>query len=110
VSAVRGTVMALTISESAFLDAVVTLAHYRHWLVYHPLAALRVDESHTTPVQGDAGFPDLVLARDGLVLFRELKRQHEQLMPNQVMWQRGLGGLWELWRPSDWPRIQEVLR
>ena len=49
-------------SESALLDAVLALAKLRGWRAHHCRAALTA-KGWRTPVQGDAGFVDLVLAR-----------------------------------------------
>ena len=59
-------------------------------------------------MQGDPGFPDLVLARDGEVLFVELKSSKGKPTTEQVIWLNELGGGC-VWRPDDWPRIQAVL-
>jgi hypothetical protein len=99
---VLGTRMALSVSEAQLQIAVIDLARYRQWTFLHLLAAKQEGEEFRVHAQGDPGFPDLVLARDGVVLFRELKRQHEQLAPAQRKWERGLGGAFAVWRPSDW--------
>jgi hypothetical protein len=59
-------------------------------------------------MSGDPGFPDLVLARGGVVLHVELKSEKGKVRPEQSEWLAELGG--EIWRPSDWPGIQERLR
>jgi hypothetical protein len=67
-------------------------------------------------MQGDPGFPDLVLARRGRVIFAELKSEKGHLTKEQASW---LGHLSSVrgtiapevyeWRPSDLPEIQSVL-
>ena len=60
---------------------------------------------HTWNSQNSAsGFPDLVLAGKGGVLFRELKREDSMPTPAQVKWLRALkaaGADSGVWRPSD---------
>lgn len=62
---------------------------------------------------GDPGFPDLVLTRRGVLLFAELKMPGGRLTYQQVRWhqmlQHATGQLVHIWRPRDWPAIQEVL-
>jgi hypothetical protein len=65
-------------------------------------------------VEGDAGFPDLVLARDGRVIFAELKTERGKPSPAQDRWMLEIRGRYDtslcyLWRPSDRPEIQRVL-
>ena len=73
-------------------------------------------------MQGDPGFPDLVLARTGRVIFAELKAEAGKTTPAQEEWIAELGGrtatmrtlpasheVYE-WRPSDLDAIAEVLR
>jgi len=61
-----------------------------------------------TPMQGHKGFPDLVLARKGEVVFAELKSAKGKVTAEQRSWLNALGGGY-LWRPADWSEIQEVL-
>ena len=68
-----------------------------------------------TAVQYDgAGFPDLVLARRGTVLFRELKREvRSDLDEGQSRWFEAIDPDQNdiaVWRPSDWPKVQQWLR
>ena len=46
-------------TEDELLTAIVRAAHLHGWLVYH------IRNSKAGVVQGDPGFPDLVLARNG---------------------------------------------
>jgi hypothetical protein len=63
-----------------------------------------------TPMSGDPGFPDLVLARDGVVIVAELKSRRGQPTDDQKMWLEALGAHARLWRPQDWPAIEQELR
>ena len=84
------------------------------WLVFHDTDSRR----------SEPGFPDLLLARRGVVLLVELKtekgkvsieqrianrgKRSERLLPSQQDWIEASSAL--VWRPSDWPIIEEVLR
>lgn len=89
-------------SEGGFRDAVKTLAEFRGWRVYY------VPDSR----RSEAGWPDLVLARGGVVLFRELKTKKGRVRKDQVWWMRMLwasGADTGVWRPDDWPEIRRTL-
>lgn len=99
--------------EYVFQQAVVELARVLGWLVFHTPKVRRVDGRYQTVVDFDgAGFPDLVLARDGRTLFVELKTNHGRLTHKQETWRRELvpSGNYRLWRPRDWQRIEEELK
>lgn len=52
-----------------------------------------------------AGFPDLVIAGPGGVLYREVKGRDGVLRPEQGAWGFTLqigGGDWKVWRPVHW--------
>lgn len=60
-----------------------------------------------------AGWPDLVLVRRPDVLFVELKRDDGKLDDDQAAWLAELAACGQrvfVWRPSDWPEVEEVLR
>lgn len=67
-------------TEDELQQAIVEAATYLGWLVYH------VRRSDRAIVQGASGFPDLVLARDGVVWFLELKRRAGVVSPLQERW------------------------
>jgi hypothetical protein len=102
---------ALEISEDAFQSRVVDYARLRGWLVVHyrPAPAGRSGR-YATPLQGNKGCPDLILARTGRVLLVELKSQRGRLSVDQAAWLGALGRNGRLWRPRDWPAIQNELR
>ena len=107
------------ITESQFQQQVIQLAKLRGWLVHHTRPArIKVQgvETYRTPIAGHAGFPDLVLARRGRVIYAELKAQAGQLREDQIRWrdamcppERQAFCGWFLWRPSDWAQIERVL-
>lgn len=99
--------MRLTWSERQFTDEVVFHATERGWLVAHFRPA-RTETGWATAMQGHVGFPDIVLARDGIVVFAELKSEKGRPPEAaQKKWLAHTHGY--LWRPSDWPKIEQVL-
>lgn len=96
---------ALPVSEGEFQDAVIEAAHLNGWLVYHARAVRLASGRWGVPMQGDAGLPDLVLARGGVVLLRELKTDTGDVEPQQERWLQAAGSFAKVWRPSDWPTI-----
>ena len=107
----------LTLREVDFLAQVTQLAEMRHWLWVHfrPAQTLK---GWRTPVQGPLGkgWPDLLLIRpkDGRRLAVELKRDKapdptvEQWACLDALAQCGIPAF--VWRPRDWPEIEETLR
>lgn len=96
----------LRMTEDELLDAVLTLASALGWYAHHDRPARTADGRWCTPVQGDRGFPDLVLAhpRHG-VIFRELKSATGKLEDDQAAWLEALangGADAGVWRPADW--------
>lgn len=108
------------ISERELQEKVVALAQTHGWLVMHSRPARRKDGSWSTPIQGTPGFPDLVLARDGTVILAELKSESGRLTSRQKEWLNALTSHGHegcdpshdavVWRPSDWPDIEVILR
>jgi len=100
-------------SEDAFQQWVVDLAKVYGWRHYHTRFSKR----------SPSGFPDLVLARDGRLIFAELKSEKGHLTPEQREWMADLARVAQrlfmtdpdtvrefLWRPSDMEQIEKVLR
>lgn len=99
------------ISEKQFQKQVIAFAQLRKWMVAHFRPArvmVNGKETWRTPVAGDGeGFPDLVLARRGKVLFRELKAEAGKASQEQLAWLQECGG--KIWRPSMWAMIEKEL-
>lgn len=99
-------------TEREFQTQVIQLAHLYGWRVAHfrPARVLRNGkETWETPVAADGkGFPDLVLAKNGVVLFRELKTDTGTVSDEQRVWLKATGG--KVWRPRMWNVIEETLR
>ena len=100
-------------TEEELQKAVIELAQFLGWRVAHFRPA-RTEKGWRTPVQGDGkGFPDLVLARHGRVLFAELKSEKAKLSAEQDLWLYELGPSFSrVWRPSGWKsgEIERELR
>ena len=93
------------ILEAPFQTQIIRTAVLLKWtrdLIYH---------THNSK-RSDPGFPDLVLCRERLIVV-EVKRDGENPTPAQERWLIGLaraGVETYLWRPSDWPEIEAVLK
>lgn len=100
-------------SEAEFLATVIAYARANGWAVRHVL-----ETRHHAKVIGP-GFPDLELVRPPRIVIAELKRQDapRKLPREQAEWialflgcvadNPGLSV--HVWRPSDWPEIEEIL-
>jgi hypothetical protein len=91
------------VTEKSFQASVVQLARLLGWRVHY------VRNSIGSP----QGWPDLVLCRDGVLLFRELKTAKGRVASEQSEWgdllaRCGLDSA--VWRPSDWTRIEATPR
>ena len=104
----------MTERERDFQRAVVELARLMGWRVHHTRPALTQRGRWLTPIQGDAGFPDLVLCRPPRLILAELKRNGARPTPAQRGWLDALascaGVECYLWTPSDWEAIIDALR
>lgn len=101
--------MARAMSEDDLLEAVLESASTYGWLAFHPRPArVRAEgrETYRTAMQGDPGFPDLVLSHPKAgVLFRELKSERGTVDLDQQVWLAALadgGANVAVWRPTDW--------
>lgn len=103
----------LKINERAFTHAVVELAHWNQWLVFHPLPAQTSRGRWVTATQGDTGFPDLVLVKPGAgIIFAELKTAVGRVSDQQRRWLDAIemaGGESHIWRPIDINHIRKRL-
>lgn len=97
------------VSEDAFKDTLIDTAIRYGWTVAHFRPA-RTERGWRTPMQGHKGFPDLVLARAGRVIFAELKSATGRPTKEQRAWLAAVGVHGRLWRPADWPTIVAELR
>lgn len=109
-------------NETEFVDQIVELAILHRYAVCHFRPA-RTHGGWRTAIQGHAGFPDLVIAKNGRVLFRECKFGKGQLSSEQLDWARQLSGnphwaetpdapveyrtglLYDVWRVGDFASL-----
>lgn len=102
-------------NEAQLQEAVIECAQVLRWRVAHFRAA-KTDKGWRTPVSADgAGFPDLVLVRDGRLIFAELKGDGGNTRPSQQTWLYTLeqtAAEVYVWKPADWTsgRIEAALR
>lgn len=77
-------------TEAEFLQRVMDTARLYGWLAAHHRPA-RTQQGWRTPMQGDRGVPDLILAKGGRVILAELKSSTGRLGPGQKEWLSALG-------------------
>ena len=101
------------LTEAQFQTWVIGVAQWNGWLVQHSRPAREASGSWSTPITGDVGFPDLVLAHPKYgTIFAELKSEKGYTSPTQTRWLETLraGSEAYLWRPSDAQFIARRLR
>lgn len=104
-------------TERELQKGVIDCARLFGWRVAHFRAA-QTARGWRTPVEADgAGFPDLVLVRDGRLLFVELKGDGGRVRTEQADWLTALHKVGipveaHVWRPTDWTdgTIEQTLR
>lgn len=101
-------VLARAMTEAELQSAIIAAAKLLGWRVCHFRAA-KTERGWRTPIEGDAGFPDLVLARRMRVLFLECKSDKGRLSPDQSAWCSALPDYW-LVRPSDLDAVLAALQ
>lgn len=82
-------------TEKQLLEQVLVTCTWLGLLAYHNHDSRR----------SQRGFPDLVIAGPGGVLWVELKSATGRLSPEQETWRRalrGAGQVWCCWQPADW--------
>lgn len=103
-----------TMSETEFQDALIEAAQYAGWLVHHDRPARTADGKWRTAIQGDPGFPDLLLVhkRTGYVIAAELKSAKGTTDADQERWLArfdAAGIETHLWRPADFYDALKVI-
>lgn len=101
-------------NETELKSIVINLARRKGWLIHHDLPAMNRAGRWATHVEGDVGFPDLVLVSPhyGQCLFVELKSEKGRTTSSQDNWlgALGLAGIeHHVVRPSDLEFITERL-
>jgi hypothetical protein len=104
----------LKMTEATLQAGVVELAQIYGFMVHHDLPSQRAGGGWSTLVSGDVGFPDLVLAKAGRVIFVELKSERGSQTLAQKSWQEELGDGVEfyVWKPTDWNNdtVERILK
>lgn len=77
-------------TELACQATIVAAARMAGWLVHAERASLTQTGRWATAIQGDRGWPDIVLTRAGVLLVVELKRKPNTVEPEQVKWHNAL--------------------
>jgi hypothetical protein len=95
------------ITEAEFTTQVIGLALLYGWTVTHFRPA-KTAKGWRTAIQGDAGFFDIVAARNGRKIGAELKVGNGKPTPEQLRWLREWGSDGYLWYPKDWDQIESV--
>lgn len=102
-------VITKALSEADFQTRVMDYAKLRGWMVCHYRPAAHSNGPWRTPLQGDAGAPDLILARAGRVLLVELKSDSGHATEAQDRWLGAAGVNGRLWKPKHWDQIVKEL-
>lgn len=90
----------LRASEADFQALIMELAATLGWLCHHDRPSLNRSGRWSTAIDGDPGFPDLVLAKPGRpVHLWEVKTERGRLRPNQQAWLYALTG--DRWLPTE---------
>lgn len=72
--------------EAELQRTVLDAARLGGWIVHHSRPALTSTGRWVTPLSGDPGLPDLILVRDGRVLWLELKSETGRVSTHQSVW------------------------
>lgn len=103
-------------TEAQLQTAVIECARLLGWRVAHFRPGMNQRGRWMTAVQGDgAGFPDLVMARRGRLIFAELKAEKGRMSAEQDAWMEALrvpGVTVAVFFPRDWESgaIESCLR
>ena len=100
------------ISEADFQQAVIELARACGWKVAHFHDSRRQVGGKLVGDIDAKGWPDLVLARRDVVLFRELKSSKGKVTTDQWDWLVALADGGEdvlIWAPDNWDLIEKTL-
>lgn len=77
-------------TEAQCQDAIIEAARMAGWRVHAERAGQTAGGHWATQIQGDEGYPDLTMTRDGRMLVVELKRKPNEATQAQLDWIRDL--------------------
>jgi hypothetical protein len=97
------TALADSMSEQELVDVIIETCGHLHLKVAHFRPAMTA-QGMRTAMQGDVGFPDLVIADPRGHLFRECKSATGHLTTAQSVWLGLLSNVADagVWVPQDW--------
>ena len=100
-------------TERDFQQAIIETAKLTGWAIHAERPAW-TKKGYRTPIQGDAGFVDLVLTRDGKLIFWEVKVRPNEPTTHQQLWIDALAqvpGVMSdvVYLPEDWDYIVHIL-
>jgi hypothetical protein len=95
----------MSLSEADFQRRLMDAARLAGWLCVHYRPGKTQRGRWVTPMSGDKGAPDLLLAKDGRVLLAELKTDKGRPTLEQQAWLAELGAHGRLWRPAQWEAV-----
>lgn len=94
----------LPLTEKQWQAQVTDYAHLMRWHTYHAFLS----------IHSPRGWPDLALVRPPRLILAEMKSEKGKATPAQQEWLQLLEGCpgveTYVWRPSDWPDVETVLR
>jgi hypothetical protein len=96
-------------SEKEWQRQVTDLADKLHIMWWWQKPSRLPNGRVVTAGQGSKGYPDLTFAKNGRVLFLELKADGRKPTPEQERWVANLPNAYVAW-PDDWPRVEALLR
>jgi hypothetical protein len=105
-------------TEQEFTTELLKWAKVYGWRRFHARTSGRMSNGRPIPtVQGESGFPDLVLVRNQRLVFAELKVGKNKPSDQQLAWMGDLGAVdgtsmdieVYVWRPEQWSEILVVL-
>mgnify|MGYP001558575185 CR=1 FL=1 len=97
--------LARTMTESQLQRSVIEMARTFGWRIHHCRPGMDRKGRWATPIQGDAGFVDLILLRGGRAMAVELKSERGRLTWQQEEWLaafRETGCETYVWQPRNW--------
>ena len=93
--------IAKAMTEAELQANILDMALKAGWLAFHIRPAMNKRGVWSSPMQGNPGYPDLTLARNGIVFFFELKSEKGKLTVQQQEWYHALPNCLII-KPHNW--------